>query len=383
MGCDIPTKSSGELEPSGMNESGESEGDDGPGALPPGECTGDCTVAAEPLWSRVVPTTTPRTWACDVQIDASGRVAFAWRTEGTPEFPQGRTGIDLMNADGTVAHSTEYDGQTFASLAFASDGTLRARGVTIQDGGDTQWVMALDEALAPTWSMTYPEVGGNGQCDWGWTGALVDATDHVITYDYTPQGAGTSFVRRHAPDGTLLWEIEADGNPANQGLPIAIGDDQSILYGEAFSFDAFDETVVHKYSSDGAELWAEVVPDEIVGIWAAADGGAYVYTTSFYDQDGHAHRLGPDGAYLTVSPPKERFFGIIGAVADGSGFFAVDGGALVRTDPELETIWSADVEHANGLAFASAVSDDEQTFAFASTAPGEANNYWISVLAKP
>ena len=41
--------------------------------LPPGECVGDCTVAAEQAWSRVVPTTTPNTWACDVQVDAATR----------------------------------------------------------------------------------------------------------------------------------------------------------------------------------------------------------------------------------------------------------------------------------------------------------------------
>ena len=146
------------------------------------------------------------------------------------------------------------------------------------------------------------------------------------------------------------------------------------------TYDAFEETVVHKFSSNGTELWTETVPDELAGIWAATDGGAYVHTRSFYDRDGHAHRLGPDGAFLSVSPPKERFFEIIAPAADGSGFFAVHDGALIRTDPELDTIWSTDIEQTSTVVFASAVADDEQTFAFASA---ETDNYWISVLAKP
>lgn len=358
--------------------------DDGTGAepLPPGECVGDCTVAADPLWSRVVPTTTPSTWACDVRIDAGGRVAFAWRTEGTPEFPQGRSGIDLMNADGTLAQSTVVDGQTFTSLAFASDGTLRTRGVTIQDGGDTQWLMALDGTLEPTWSVTYDEVGGNGQCDWGWTGALVDATDHVVTYDYSPSPSGArSFVRRHAPDGTLLWEVQAQGNPGDMRMPIAVADDQSVLYGQIRSFDASDETEVRKFSPEGEELWTEVIPDHLTGIWPAADGGAYVQTRSFYSRESDVHRLGPDGSFLTISSAPGYWYQVIGAAADGSGFFSVDEGVLIRTDPQLEPIWTADIEHADGFVFAGNVASDEKTFAFASTA-ADPNGYWVSVLAK-
>ena len=392
VGCDLPTKSSGEVASAGMDDGGggddaddgDDAGDDDTEPLPPGECVGDCTVAAEQAWSRVVPTTTPNTWACDVQVDAAGRVAFAWRTEGTPEFPQGRTGIDLMNADGTLAQSTVVDGQTFASLAFASDGTLRARGATIQSGDDTQWVMALDDALEPTWTVTYGAGGGNGQCDWGGTGALVDATDHIVTYGYSAfDPMATSFIRRHAPDGTLLWEVEARGNPGDHRMPIAVADDQSVFYGEIFSFDASDETEVRKFSPDGEELWSEVVPDEASGLWAAADGGVYVQTRSFYDRDSHVHRLGPDGSLLSVSPPRDRWYQVIGAAADGSGFFAIDEDVLVRTDPQLDPIWTANIEHAEGLVFAGNVAPDEQTFAFASTRTAEANNYWVSVLAKP
>jgi hypothetical protein len=364
---------------------GDGNGDSDTGALPlpPGECVDDCTVPAESQWSRVVPTDTARTWACDVAVDASGRVALAWRIEGTDEFPQGRSGIDLMNPDGSLAESTMVEGQTFTSLAFASDGTLRARGVTLQGGGDAQWVTALDDTLTPTWSVDYPEVGGNGQCDWGWTGVLVDATDHLVTYDYTPNGPTRSFIRRHAPDGTVLWEATADGNPGFLRMPIAVGADQSVYYGEQFLYDASAETVVHKYSSDGELLWEEVIPDEVDGIWAAPDGGAYVQTVWFPSEEGFVHRLGPDGTYLSAHARPNEFFRTIGAAADGSGFFAVDDGALVRTDPQLNTIWTADIPHADGLIFASAVASDEQRFAFGSSNTDDDSNYWVSVLAKP
>ena len=44
---------------------------------------------------------------------------------------------------------------------------------------------------------------------------------------------------------------------------------------------------------------------------------------------------------------------------------------------------SADIEHANGFVSAATVAPDEQTFAFASSNTEQANNYWVSVLAKP
>ncbi len=389
-GCVIPPKSSGELDSmSGTDSAGDGDGDgvvhgSESGIVPDEQCVGDCATPALPQWSRVVPTTTGRTWACDVEIDSMGRVALAWRTESTPAFPQGRTGIELMEPDGTVAQSTVVEGQTFTSIAFASDGTLRARGTTIQEGGDAQWAMALDDALDPTWSMTYPEVGGNGQCDWGWTGALVDGTDHLVTYDYSCVGdCPKSIIRRHAPDGTLLWEQHPGGNPSDMGIPFTLGADGSVIHGATWTFDTYSEVRIHKYSVDGDEQWMEVVPDELVGIWAAPDGGAYAYTTNFYSGERYAHRLAADGTYIAISGPKDRFYRVIASAADGSGFFATDGTELYRTTPSLDTIWSTPIDHADGWVTAATVADDEQTFALGSSNTADGTNYWLSVLAVP
>ena len=389
-GCVLEIKSSGELDPDdgGTGSAGETDVEASTESTggPPGGCIGDCPSPAEPAWSRIVPTDTTSTWVCDVEVDAVGRVALAWRTESTDTHPQGQTGIDLMAPDGSLLDSVVVDGQTFSSIAFASDGTLRLRGATPQPTQvDDQWAMALDADLQPTWTVNYPEGSHSSQCDWGWSGALVDATDHLVTYSYScvegecPQ----AMVRRHAPDGTLVWEANPGGNPAMRGMPIALGSDQSVFQGSSFLFDdTSGEVEIRKYSPEGDEQWTQTIPHELAALWGDAEGGVYAYASDF-NGTGLLHHLAADGQVLWSSDPVSPDRQFLGPAADGTGFFAIQQGTLQRTDIALDTIWTAPIEHTDGWVHASAVSASESTLALAAANTAESNNYWLSVMTMP
>jgi hypothetical protein len=372
----------------GDETGGGSDGPLEPGDPPDVDCDVDCATPAVSDWSRVVSTDSATTWACDVAIDSTGRVALAWHVESAPGLPLGRTGIDVMAPDGMVVGSTAVEGEIYGSLAFTSDGTLRLRGATVLGGNEYQeWTRALDADLEPTWSDDYHEQRGWGQCGWGSRAVVVDSTDHVVTYEYICSSEGNcpqGFVRRHAPDGTLMWEHNPGGNPGILAKPIAAGVGQSMFHGAVLSYDDHDETHVRKYSAGGMVEWMTIVPGEIGGIWGTSDGGVYVFTHDFYTSGTAVHRLGSQGEYLWVAPgANDGLLRIIGPTANETGFFALATDGLRRVTPALETIWSSPIQHAEqGWSSASAVFDDE-VFAIAGSNTEGEHNYWVSVLTKP
>ncbi|MEM7155629.1 MAG: hypothetical protein AAF799_22455 [Myxococcota bacterium] len=388
-GCVLEIKSSGELDDDGDTGAvddtefeASTESTDGS----PGGCIGDCPSPAEPTWTRVVDTETGSVFSCDVEIDPIGRVALAWRTGGTDAYPNGRTGIDLIAPDGSLLESTVVEGQVFSKIAFASDGTLRARGASIVGSGtDGQWAMALDDALDPTWQIDYAEAGGFGQCDFGTSAALIDATDHLVTYNYACAGVvcPQSIVRRHAPDGSVLWETNVGGNPGLLDTPVAVGSDQSVFHAGTYLYDDTSATIeLRKFSADGQEQWTLYTDHELAGLWGDAEGGVYMVASDF---NGFAQlqHVDADGILLSTSDPLPPGLRVFAPAADDSGFFVAHEGQLQRTNLDLAPIWSAPIEPGQGSLDAFAVSDGEDTFALAGSKTGEGNNYWLTMMATP
>ncbi|MCA9706382.1 MAG: hypothetical protein KDK70_11080 [Myxococcales bacterium] len=361
--------------------------DDGPGEPPDVDCTDEaCTTPAVPLWSTTFPTST-HTWACDVAVDSTGRIALAWLVEPNGGHPQGWTGIRLYDPSGVLIDEVDVEGEIFGALAFASDDTLRVRGATALGGNQYQeWARALDSSLQPAWTQLYGQQGGWGQCGWGSRGLAVSDVDQVVTYEYIcdepycPQ----SFVRRHAPDGALLWEQNPGGNPGAEKAPIALGSGQSAFHGAVISWDDYDEVEIRKYAGNGTELWTTVILGEISGMWGAADGGVFAATDDLYTGERRVHRLAPDGTYTWVSGPADgSVYRVAAPTSDELGLYALAQDGLRRTSLSLQTQWTATIEYASpGWASADAIRGDD-LFVFAGSGSSGGNDVWLTVLAAP
>lgn len=403
--CVLDPKSSGELDdgatdtqdtvqapPADGATSVASDGDgtgqyDGPDDPPDQACTDpECDTPAELQWSDTF-SNDDYTWACDVAVDPIGRVALAWHVDPSGSNPQGRSGILLYDPSGNLLDATDEEGEIYGAIAFASDGTLRVRGATATGGNHFQeWASAFDTSLQPAWTQLYHDQSGWGQCGWGSRGIEVDDDDELITYEYIcgepycPQ----SFVRRHAADGTLLWEQNPGGNGGYLLAPIAVGAGQSTFHGAVRSRNTYDEVEVRKYAADGTELWMTVIPGYVDGLWGAADGGVFAATRDFYSGgEKHVHRLATDGTYAWVAgPAADPVYRVVAPTADETGLYVLATDGLHRTSLSLETQWTAPIHDGNPDS-ASAADVLGDVFAFAGTGVPTRDDAWVTVLALP
>jgi hypothetical protein len=391
--CILDPMSSGELD---GEATGGSDGDDGdadtndPGATSTapgddglgssgGDETGGAPAATQ--WSDIVPTSGYAS-VCGVAIDPTGRVAVTWLASPGATSQLDHAGLRVYDPGGTDSVSIEATGEVFGDVAFASDGTLRMRGGTLIDGQRTVgWARAYDASLQESWTATYEEKVGWTGCGNGWRGVAIDATDHVVTYNYTC-GEGVpcpqSVIRRHAPDGTLLWERNPSGNPGVDRAPLAVSADGSVFDGAIVTWDDYDEVEIRKHDPDGTELWMTLLMGDARGLWPTPDGGAWVLTGS-WDPSHQLYRLDGSGDVVSTIDVPDPIL-VVGPADDDAGFFALGDGDLQRLDDDMQLEWSMTLQHAP--ATVSKMGDDGN-FVFAGSHAAGGDNFWVTSLTLP
>jgi hypothetical protein len=397
--CVLPPASSGDLDPGGSADDGGGAssgavGDDGATSTPgDADSTGDAVVPEPEQWSREVVVPAPDAVPCGVAIDGTGRVAVSWigGDNVTATFWT-RSGVRVFAPDGTEESSLTQESQIFESRAFASDGTLRIRGAAI-DGPDhaVEWTRAYDGDLEQTWSQEYYGHASWTQCMNSTRGITVDASDHIATYEYVCeqiQGpCGLSVVRRHAPDGSLLWAQETPGNSGFNGVALASGDDGAVFSGAVRSWDASDEVEIRKHDAAGNELWMALLPGMPGRVWATPDGGAFVTTRDEYDEDvpDRRHRLDADGEVVEVIDVD--VFTLLGPTEDASDFFRfVAPASIQRLSGEPLGQWDAPASIQLVPSLSAVQGDRRFATAGASVTDGlqpELSTLWVGTLTLP
>jgi hypothetical protein len=185
----------------------------------------------------------------------------------------------------------------------------------------------------------------------------VDAQGNIFALGHSISSSSDIFLRKHGPQGDVIWTRYHDGDAGGLDLGDAVATDRAgnVIAGGAEATGAPLHSYspwLAKYSPDGLPLWL-YRPDSLLGHWTAVgtDGADNVLAVRYMeDHDGSSlgrelHKVAPDGTPIwsvTLSPESDRRTPLA-VHPDGWSVVALASDQLIGFDADGRTAFEIEV----------------------------------------
>jgi len=276
-----------------------------------------------PLWSRQFGTAANDTVAA-VAIGADGRVIVAGSTDGALDGQPHSGGTDgylrSFDQDGVHLWTRQFGTAAtdwVAELAVGGNGHAAVVGRTAggldgepNAGGDDAFVRVVDAAGVHLWT----HLVGTAERDHA-LGVAIDPHGHVLVVGLTrgvlpgqaALGSDDAFVRKLAPDGTVVWTRQFGSDAEDSAWGVAVDHEGYVLVA-GYTLGALPDSVsaggtdgfVRKLDPDGQGVWTQQfgTPEDDFAWGIAVDASGFVAVSGFTEGGLAAPHAGAGDAFV-------------------------------------------------------------------------------------